>query len=488
MKIIGIASKTYDNSIGYNNDLIFTLKNDIEHFKNKTSTTIDSKKKNAVLMGKNTFLSIPEKFKPLKDRINIVISDTDYLKIKTLISDSKYENTFLFNTISQALHYCYNKDSIENLYVIGGEKVYTYFIENKLFNTIYLTEIQNKDVPKGDIFFPELDKNNYKVTRISNFDDENCLCKINKKIYDTISYHINKYDNNTLSFLEKNIQEHQYLDIIKDVLETGELRKTRNAQTMSKFGLRMEFDISRYIPLLTTKKVYWKGILYELLWFINGQTDAKQLSKHKVNIWKGNSNQEYLDSLNLDYEEGVCGPIYGFQWRYFNATYEGPNENYLGKGVDQLQNCIDLLNTDPTSRRIFMTAWNPCQLKEMVLPPCHVSYQFYVRADKYIDCQMYQRSGDLFLGVPFNIASTALLTHIVSTQTKYKPGKIVIVLGDAHIYQNHMVQIKEQLSRVPYQFPILTINKKKNINDYIPEDFNLESYYNHPTIKASMIS
>jgi len=488
MKIIGIASKTHDNSIGYKNDLILKLKDDLDFFKAKTLNTDNSEKKHAVLMGKNTFLSIPEKFRPLENRVNIVISDTEYLKLKKMIKDKDYKDTYLFNNINQALHYCYNKDNIENLYVIGGASIYNYFIENNLFNLLYLTEIENKDLPKGDVFFPKIDKTNYKVCKLNSFEQQNCLCNINNKRYAIIKYDINKYIAKNTNTFEKNMQEYEYLNLIKNVLETGDLRKTRNATTLSKFGLRMEFDISTYIPLLTTKKVYWKGILYELLWFINGKTDSKELTKNKVNIWNGNSNREYLDNLGLDYEEGVCGPIYGFQWRYYNAKYEGPNKEYSGKGVDQLQNCIDLLKNDPTSRRIFMTAWNPCQLQEMVLPPCHVSYQFYVREGKYLDCQMYQRSGDLFLGVPFNIASTALLTYIISTQTIYKPGKIVIVLGDAHIYQNHIEQIKEQLKRAPYQFPKLKINKKNNINDYIPSDFTLNSYYNHPSIKAEMIS
>ena len=255
----------------------------------------------------------------------------------------------------------------------------------------------------------------------------------------------------------------------------------------------MEFDISESFPLLTTKKVYFKGIAAELLWFINGKTDSKLLEKDKVNIWRGNSSREYLDSIGLNSNrEGDCGPIYGFQWRHFNAKYKGPDEDYTGEGIDQLGRIIDLIKNDPMSRRMFMSGWNPCQLDEMALPPCHVSYQFYVRFEndtKYLDCMMYQRSGDLFLGVPFNIASTSMLVYILANICDIKPGKINIVIGDAHIYENHINQIEEQINRVPTHFPRLVINKKlNNLEELNYEDLVLEDYNPQPTIKASMIA
>ena len=253
----------------------------------------------------------------------------------------------------------------------------------------------------------------------------------------------------------------------------------------------MEFkDIDTKFPLITTKKVFWRGIVEELLWFLSGNTNSNDLAKKGVKIWEGNSNREYLNKNELThYEIGDCGPIYGFQWRHFNSNYYGIKKNYVNTGIDQLKICVDLIKNNPTSRRIFMTAWNPCQLNEMVLPPCHVSYQFYVRSDNKLDCQMYQRSGDLFLGVPFNIASTALLTSLIAKVTNKIPGKIIIILGDAHIYDNHIDQIKIQLDRQPYEFPTLNIKKYfENLNDYKSQDIELLSYYSHPTIKAQMIS
>lgn len=287
-----------------------------------------------------------------------------------------------------------------------------------------------------------------------------------------------------------NMDETSYLGVLKNIMENGELRKTRNSNTLTLFGVKIEIDISEHYPLLTTKKMFIKGIIEELLWFISGNTNSKKLEEKGVNIWKGNSSREYLDSIGLNhYEEGDCGPCYSHQWRHFNAPYKNCNLDYNGIGIDQLQNCIDLIKNNPTSRRIFMSAWNPCQLNEMVLPPCHISYQFYVSNDDKLSCILYQRSGDMFLGVPFNIASVSLLVYIIANITNKKPGKIVLMIGDAHIYENHIEQVKIQLSREIYQFPQLIIkNKYENINDYKYDDFEIINYKYHPIIKADMIA
>lgn len=293
--------------------------------------------------------------------------------------------------------------------------------------------------------------------------------------------------------MSENKDEYEYLDLIKKVLELGTKKKARNSNTISLFSERMSFDISDFFPLLTTKRVFFKGIVKELLWFINAKTDSKELEKDKVNIWKGNSSMSYLNSIGLDnYKEGECGPIYGFQWRHFNAEYKGSDCDYTGKGIDQLANIIHLIKNDHNSRRMFMSGWNPCQLNEMVLPPCHVSYQFYVREinnTKYLDCMMYQRSGDLFLGVPFNIASTSLLVYILSNICDIQPGRVHIIIGDAHIYENHIEQIKIQLERKPSHFPTLFIKKKLNcLEELYYEDIILQDYNPQETIKADMIA
>lgn len=288
--------------------------------------------------------------------------------------------------------------------------------------------------------------------------------------------------------------EQGYLNLLKKIIETGKWRETRNGSVCSIFSEKLDFDISQEFPLLTTKKMFWKGIVEELLWFIKGNTDATKLQEKGVHIWDGNSTREFLDSVGLDkYEVGDIGPMYGFQWRHFNAEYKGCKEDYSGMGVDQLQNCINLINNDPMSRRIIMSAYNPCQLKEMVLNPCHVSYQFYVDIDdngeKKLSCMMYQRSGDVFLGVPFNIASTALLTYMVANITNCKPNKISVVICDAHIYKEHEEAVKIQLSRDIMEMPKVVINKDvKNIDEYTSDDIMLEHYTSHGPIKAKMIA
>lgn len=269
-----------------------------------------------------------------------------------------------------------------------------------------------------------------------------------------------------------------YLNALKSILEVGERRDTRNGSTISCFGVSMSFDITSRFPLLTTKHMAWNSIVTELLWFISGTTNSKILEEQGNNIWKGNSSREYLDSIGLDlYPEGECGPIYGHQWRNFNSN-----------GIDQLAMVIDMIKNNPTSRRIFMSAWNPSQQHLMCLPPCHVSYQFYVSNDDYLDCIMYQRSGDMFLGVPFNIASTALLVYIIAKLTKKKPRYMTIHIGDAHIYREHYLPVFDQLNRRPLEAPTVEIDIPEDftIDDIRKEHIKLNDYVHHERLKAPM--
>ena len=288
----------------------------------------------------------------------------------------------------------------------------------------------------------------------------------------------------------ENRDEKKYLQLLEKILNNGSPKKGRNGTILSLFGERLEFDISDKFPLLTTKKMFWKGIVGELLWFLNANTDSKKLENNGVRIWQGNSSREYLDSIGLtEYKEGDCGPIYGFQWRNFNGTYYGTEKDYVktGDGVDQLKEIIRLIKNEPNSRRIFMSGWNPTQMKQMALPPCHVSYQFYVQNGE-LSCQMYQRSGDMFLGVPFNIASTALLTYIIANITNLKPKKIILIIGDAHIYSEHVNAVQKQLTRKPKPFCKLHIKKKKeNPEDFEKSDFELIDYESYGRIPAKMI-
>jgi thymidylate synthase len=289
-----------------------------------------------------------------------------------------------------------------------------------------------------------------------------------------------------------NYEETQYLDLIKKILETGETRETRNSITKSIFSEKLEFDISNSIPFITTKKLAWKTVIKELLWFLSGSTDNKKLTEQNVNIWNGNSTREYMDSIGFTSREvNDLGPVYGHQWRHFNADYADHKTDYTNKGIDQIEQVINMLKNDPMSRRIILSAWNPSQINQMNLPPCHMLCQFYVSSNKELSCQMYQRSADVGLGLPFNIASYAVLTYILGKLTNLKPKKISIIIGDAHIYENHIDILKEQITRIPFQFPTLEINPEKiysKIEDFEINDFLLSNYTYHESLKMDMVA
>jgi thymidylate synthase len=289
-----------------------------------------------------------------------------------------------------------------------------------------------------------------------------------------------------------NSDEKKYLDLIKKVLEEGEIRNTRNSVTKSVFSEKLDFDISESIPFITTKKLAWKTVIKELLWFLSGSTDNKKLLDQDVKIWLGNSTREYMDSIGfIGREVNDLGPIYGHQWRHFNAEYKDQKTDYTNQGVDQIQQIIHLLKNDPMSRRIILTAWNPCQINQVNLPPCHMMCQFYVSSNKELSCMMYQRSADIGLGLPFNIASYAVLTYMLAKLTNLKPKKLSITIGDAHIYENHFEALKEQIRREPYEFPKLELNLEKEYNkieDFDINDFKIINYKYCEHLKMEMIA
>lgn len=283
--------------------------------------------------------------------------------------------------------------------------------------------------------------------------------------------------------------EYQYLDLIRRVMTTGNKKGDRTGTgTFSLFGAQMRFSLRDGVfPLLTTKRVFWRGVAEELLWFIRGSTNAKELQEKGVHIWDGNSSKEFLEKSGFpDREEGDLGPVYGFQWRHFGADYSDMHADYTGKGVDQLKEVIDTINENANDRRIIMCAWNVTDVPKMALPPCHCLCQFYV-ANGELSCQLYQRSADIGLGVPFNIASYSLLTCMIAHITKLKPGDFVHTLGDAHVYSNHCDALNEQLTREPRPFPKLRIKREvKSIEDFKFEDFEIVDYNPHGKIKMDM--
>merc|ERR1712216_523784 len=277
-------------------------------------------------------------------------------------------------------------------------------------------------------------------------------------------------------------------DMIEDVIENGVRRGDRTGTgTISKFGCQMRFDLRRSFPLLTTKRVFWRGVAEELIWFVKGCTSAKELQDKDIHIWDGNGSREILDKRGLSHrEEGDLGPVYGFQWRHFGAEYKDMHADYTGQGVDQLAECVRKIKEDPTDRRIIMSAWNPADLNKMALPPCHMFCQFYV-ANGELSCLMYQQSCDMGLGVPFNIASYSLLTCMMAQVCGLKPGDFVHSMGNTHVYKNHVEPLKAQLERNPRPFPILKIKRDvADIDDFKSEDFELLGYNPHGKIAMDM--
>jgi thymidylate synthase len=294
-----------------------------------------------------------------------------------------------------------------------------------------------------------------------------------------------------------NSGEEGYLDLIRKILMQLNSRPDRTGiGTYSIFGTQLRFSLeNNQIPILTTKKIFIKGVIEELLFFLRGDTDTKKLEAQGVNIWKGNTSREFLDKRGLSWlKEGSLGKGYGFQWRKFNADDEDDIKwkrmtDPIECGIDQLANVIKSLKEDPYSRRHIITAWNPSQLKDMALEPCHILMQFYVNDGK-LSCQWYQRSVDVFLGLPFNIASYGLLTHILAKTVGLDPGELIFTGGDTHCYNNHIEQANIQLSREPYNFPNLYIDKQiltiGDIESLKFEDFRIENYKHHPAIPAIM--
>lgn len=297
-----------------------------------------------------------------------------------------------------------------------------------------------------------------------------------------------------------------YLDLARRVLASNDVLHAPNEAalrldrtgtgTYSVFGDQIRFDISTHVPLLTTKHVPWRMCVEELLWFLHGRTDAKELARKGVRVWDGNSSREFLDKSGLSHlREGDCGANYSFQWRYFGQRYVDCDTAYAPyTASDQVANILRLLRTDPTSRRMVLSAWNPCDLQNTALPPCHMSAQFYVSAPDpagkgRLSCHMYQRSCDVFLGLPWNIFSYTALTYLLAKMTGHVPGELVISFGDAHVYADHWNQIKTQMERPPLASPMLVVAdgvREKRLEDVVAEDFRVYGYHHHPRIKARM--
>jgi dihydrofolate reductase / thymidylate synthase len=450
MNLIVALSKK-NNGIGFENNIPWNLKEELQYF--KTITT--SGNRNVVIMGRNTWESLPKK--PLPNRLNVVI--TSHIYDKSIIT---------YTSLSEAYQAYQDYD---NIMVIGGERLYQEVLLHPNLNKVYITEVYREF--ECDKFFPKL-QDSLKLIEISKFKQENGIFYRNK-VY-------SKYGKQII-----NQEETKYLELLKKILEQGERVQSRNAITYRLFSNVLTYNLSDTFPILTTKRVYWKGILEEMLWFISGSTNANELSDKKVKIWEPNSSREFLDSRGLQhYDIGDIGPTYGFNFRNFGTEYKGMKQQY--NGFDQIKYLINEIKTNPTSRRLIIDLWNPCDFDKTALPPCVFMYQFFVSQGK-LSCQLYQRSADSFPANHWNTTSCSLFIHMIAHVCGLQPDKLIHITGDTHIYEEHLEQVKEQLERTPKPFPTLNIKRKvENIEDFTADDFELIDYTPEKTIKAGIVA
>jgi dihydrofolate reductase/thymidylate synthase len=469
--------------IGYKNRLPWEFnKEDMAFFKQTTTKTEDPTKRNCVIMGRNTWDSLP--VKPLPNRVNIVISGKLSNTIFPVLQDKSHD---VFKSLDEALTSCSSNSEIETVYVIGGQQLYEEAIKNEFLNEIHATVIEKEY--ECDTYFPVIPG----YMKVTSSKESITNKEITYKTYKNM--------------IDPHSEEHQYLNCLRKIMEKGEKVDDRTGVgTLSLFDENFNFSIItlnpeeedqtklKYIvPALTTKSLYLKGIILELIWFLRGETDATWLSDKGVHIWDGHTSKKHLQNNNLDYEEGQLGPGYGHQWVNWGGEWSSTNKE-AQTGINQIQNIIELLSKSPSSRRAVLSAWNVSDLSKMALPPCHVMYLFKVsdhdKPKKTLNCKVILRSNDMFLGSPFNIMSATTLTILLSRILNMLPGKIAVSISDAHIYLNHLDQVKEQLTRPPLKFPVMQLNKSitcyEDTCELTYEDFGLTEYYKWPKISAKM--
>jgi thymidylate synthase len=450
------------NGIGLRGRLPWDNKEELSLFKENTLHSV-------LIVGRRTAETLPN----LPNRVVFVVS--------------KRQTGVYFKSVESAIKKARALYPNKTIFIAGGGEIYKYVMSviPHMITKIHVSHINNNAL--CDTFFNMTDylKNGWVLE--------------SQKLYNSFVYQKWKRDSNidTMIGREWDIkiesEETQYLSLLREIMREGEVRDTRNGETKSLFGKSLKFDLRNGFPLLTTKKMFLRGIVEELLFFIRGDTNTKTLEEKGVKIWTGNTNREFLDKNGFrNREEGLLGPLYGFQWRFFGSRYDEKTGDHLDKGYDQLQYVVNTIKTDPTSRRIIMTDYNPSQASEGVLYPCHsLIIQFYV-SGPYLDMSCYNRSQDVFLGTPFNIASSALFLSLISKITGLLPRFLHMTLGDVHIYRQHYDAVSFQMERKPFRFPILVIKKEvSNITDLEKlqgNDITVERYDSHPPIKAEMVA
>ena len=444
-----ILAKDIEGGIGINGKLPWHCSEELNIFKTRTTNNI-------IVVGRKTLEKLPY----LKDREIWCLSKNKNLDLKVFKN-----NVRLFNYFEDIVDA--SRETDKKVFIAGGKTLYDMiFTKPQLIENLYLSIMNEKH--KADTYV--------EIENIS------FIIKSKDKYNDFTHY----------KMVPRLNGEYKYLKLLKSVYNNGVEKIGRNGLTISSFGNHLEFNLLDGFPLLTTKKMFFRGIVEELLFFLRGDTDSKKLEDKNIKIWSGNTSKEFLKSIGKENrKEGFMGPMYGYQWRYYNSKYDENTGKPLEKGIDQLKKVIHLIKNDPSSRRILLTDYNPLQASDGVLYPCHsIIIQFYVY-DKYLDMYCYNRSSDLFHGLPFNIASSALLLKIVASITNLIPRYFKLSLGDCHIYKEHFDVVSKQLKRFPYELPLLNIDKEletiKDIENLTFKDFSLIDYKYHSSLKANMV-
>lgn len=501
-----VAYTSHNYGIGINGKLPWKLPNELKEFKLLTispqlQTSSQIQYINAIVMGRKTWESMGRRLLP--ERINIIISNNDAFEFNEY--DKNYDNPFipifsswdkyeesLGNYLLNINKIYYNKKVfiIGQIFIIGGASIYKLALETKCIDNIYTTEIYDKSII-CDTFYPiKLQENissTYKLSNVSKFHFENNIYYRYLHYYNTISY-LNKSIK-----IWNNTEENAYLTIMRHICDNGVIRNDRTKTgTKSSFGHQLRYNLRDTFPLTTTKSSFLRGIFEELMLYIRGYTDNSILQQKNIHIWDGNTSRDFLDKCGLqDYPEGDMGETYGFNMRHYGGTYINCKTIYSAtEGYDQLSNVINLLKTDPTSRRILINLWNPETQHKAALPSCLCQYQFYVNTEtNELSLQIYIRSSDYFLANNWNTCTGALFVNLLCNTTGLThliPGDLVVITGDTHIYLNHLKQVDDNLSRQPYPYPKLIIKKQKAITEFEWIDIELLGYKSHPKIIAEM--
>lgn len=446
-------------------------KADMKYFVSMTTSVRPDKSRRrvAVIMGTNTRRSLPKGYLP--GRINIFISRSHK---NIVIEDIHTPSPLIYvSSLQAAADWCdFSKSTLDEIFVIGGGQIYAEALQHPRLNKVYVSWVGAGESYPADVYFPYKLLGGFDVIEQRQFENEGGQVSI-------------------AVYKRKNSDEQKYLNLVKRILADGQMKPNRSIyNALTVFGETITVDLSdtylmanasqneiidnfanptRIIPMLTTKWVNWSAVFWELIWFMSGAANIDMLKKHNIVIWDVDTSQKSISLRGLDYPVGSTGPIYGVQWRHSGGkvTYASDGSYTIDGGVDQLQNVIDNLKKNPYSRYHVVNSWNPQQIKDMVLPPCHYSFEFMVEPVKdhgveinVLNCMVHMRSTDVGLGLPFNLASYGLLTHIVSLMTGYYPGKLMITMADCHIYENHTEAIKKQLEREPMPFPVIKFSER----------------------------